>query len=278
MEESAWCPSCGDEYEAHIERCADCGVPLVDQPVRLAADADRGGAVPVRTGAPVTTAFDVSDLDEHDVAAVLKHLEVRPVPHQWVAERIIVAAPGYEAELAAVIDRYRNDGDRSGRIAARGRPLTMSRRGLAWLVDTSLAFGILGLLSLRFDGAALVAFVSVGAALHVVGLGQRGRSLGKAIVGATVRRRMGEPLDWGEALFRWLLRDVFATIFAVGVLADAGSSRALLIIVSVVAGIGSAAVAQADSFGRATHDLAVDSVVYAVGTIVANERIRPEIV
>lgn len=272
MTESRWCPSCGDEYLPHIAECADCHVPLVEaepselQPVTQEIERSVDGS-------ELVVSFDLSELDGRQRGELINHLEANPLPHGWIDENTIAAFAGYEDELAVLVESVRLGG-RPGQgfevTDLAGRPATLSRRAISRVVDLAAFAAALAGASIALErGSAFGIALCVATAGPVLGLGERGRSLGKSVVGCVVRRRNGEQLTLGESFVRSITIDVPLALTALGVWslwAETGVGLLLpaVGVVATAAIIGSVVL---DPHGRGLADQLVDSAVYQRGTV-----------
>lgn len=278
--ESKWCPSCGDEYERRIDRCVDCRVDLVtERPTQLEAvrpqnvQADDEGVNPVE-------AFEVSDLDDEQFEHFAERLEANPIPHQWIAEQIFVVLPGYEGDMAGLLESVRGTSVAPAGPRLAGELLAPRSRGIAWTLDTALVTVVgLAVSRLGLETAWVVTIVLVAAiANHVVGLGERGRSIGKIVMSAKLRKRSGEPLGVGEASARLVIRDAFLALAWTAWFAGGSSSRLTLGFLAGSLLVGLLASVLADPHHRGVHDLMIDSAVYRGGVEADDGVIRnPEI-
>lgn len=267
MTSSKWCPSCGDEYQPRITHCLDCGVALVDHepavldPVAAVSERDEVGIVE----APLQ--FDLTDMTSQRREELFAHLEAVPIPHLLVDQETLQAVPGYEAELADAVTGSVEDKRSKLRSAAplEGRPISLWHRSASVMIDGLFAAAItLSIVRLVGDGgvAALVVLALL-FANQAVGLGERGRSIGKALVGGRLRSTRGGPLTLGEAAVRWLLKDglsIGAIAIEATISEPSGVWRGLEFLAALYfAGlIGSVLV---DQQLRGLHDHLVDSAV-----------------
>ncbi len=212
-----WCPSCGDEYRADIDSCVDCLIGLVDEkPTVLVPVAVRGTDLEV---ADEPLVIDFETLTEEQQAVLLEHIEVIPVPVRLVGDGLIQAEAGYEEELEDAL-RLVLTGSLSRRthqpVDLSGEPFSLRRRSSAVVIDVGLIAAVTFAADQSLDGGtvSLIAIV-VSMANQIVGLGERGRSLGKAVGGGVVRHPDGGSLQWTEATVRWMLKDGPSTVLAV---------------------------------------------------------------
>jgi hypothetical protein len=105
-EPTRWCPSCGAEYQTGVTECADCGVPLVDQPPaptrRLAVD-EAAGHEPV--------GYDLSDWDADRRAALEWMLSGRNIPFEWGDDNVLLVPPALADDVEGFLDYLESGGD-----------------------------------------------------------------------------------------------------------------------------------------------------------------------
>lgn len=264
MTASRWCPSCGDEYEPRILSCLDCGVALVDhQPEVLdPVVADEGEQLP----GPAPR-FDIGDLSADERRHLLAGLDEGSIPYFVVDDDTLEAVPGYEAELRDLVvgsistwrQRFRSP------LELEHRPLSLQRRTISVLVDVALAIG-LTLMAVRLiddGGVAAVVILSLLFLNQAYGVAERGGSVGKRLVGASLRSIHNDRLTLGEATARWLLRDTLP-ILAIAIEMSIDRPGGVWIVLELAAicyAIGLVSSVVVDSQGRGIHDHLVESVV-----------------
>ncbi len=275
----SWCPSCGDEYRADIDHCVDCLIELVDEkPTVLVPVAATNTDLEL---ADEPLVIDFETLTEEQQAVLLEHIEVVPVPVRLVGDGLIQAEDGYENELEDAL-RLVLTGTSSRRthqpVALSGEPLSMRRRSSAFVIDAGLVAAVTFAADQSLDGGsvALIAIV-VSMVNQVVGLGERGRSLGKAVGGGVVRHPDGGVLPWGEATVRWMAKDGPSTVLAVLWWSFEGGRSVWLLgqlvaICFVAALVGSVLF---DSQRRGLHDQLVGAAVMNAGSITRPGAVDP---
>lgn len=267
-----WCPSCGDEYRPDIESCADCFVDLVEEKPRVLQ--------PVATSTEleqVDEAFiiDFATLTEEQQAVLLEHIEVAPVPVKLVGEGLIQAEDGYEFELELALTRVLNGGSSrnlSPAVSMASAPLSLQRRGIALAIDSLIVGAALGLVDQLLDGGIVAVLAIVVSALnHVGGVRERGRSIGKMLVGAAVRTYDGAAISWSEAMVRWLVKDGPSTVPAVLWWTFEGGRSVWAIgqLVATLYFVGLIASILLDGQRRGLHDLVIN------GAVVSAESVSP---
>lgn len=260
-----WCSSCGDEYRPEIERCAECLIELVDEE-------------PTELNPVVTATTDLESLDaplvidfatlsEEQQAVLLEHIEVAPVPVRLVGDGLIQAEAGYEDELEMALARVLNGGSpRRMRASVEmvGEALSLKRRWLAFTIDGLIVGAVVSVVDQLLDGGVVsVLAIAVSVLNQVVGFKERGRSVGKMLVGAVVRTYSGDEISWSAAAVRWLVKDGLSTLPAILWWLFEGG-RSVWFVGQVVAFcyfwglVGSVLV---DMQRRGLHDLVIDSAV-----------------
>jgi hypothetical protein len=92
----SWCALCGGEYLAGVVECADCLVPLVDQPPLAVADiGDEDGE---------QIAYEYDDVEATERLAIDRMLADRGIVHAWDGTTLVVA-PYDEAEVDELLDK-----------------------------------------------------------------------------------------------------------------------------------------------------------------------------
>ena len=97
-EASRWCPDCGAEYRAGVETCADCGVPLVDEPPPPPPPVDRD-----------TVTYDFADATEGQRRIVELLLDGAGIPFTWDNDGDLVVphvAAGTVEELLEELEAF----------------------------------------------------------------------------------------------------------------------------------------------------------------------------
>ena len=90
-----WCSLCGSEYLAGVVACADCLVPLVDNPPLPAAEVgDEEGE---------QIAYEYDDLDADDRFAIDRVLADAGILHAWEGTTLVIA-PYDEEEVDRLLD------------------------------------------------------------------------------------------------------------------------------------------------------------------------------
>jgi hypothetical protein len=101
-----WCPTCGAEYQAGVEDCLDCGVPLVDQPPPERSP--RPAPDPAAGHEPV--GYDLSDWDRDRRAALEWMLAGRNIPFEWGEDDVLLVPPALADDVEGFLD-YLESGD-----------------------------------------------------------------------------------------------------------------------------------------------------------------------
>lgn len=267
---SRWCPSCGDEYRPNINQCVDCLVDLVDEEPPV-LDPVANSTELEFVDEPFVV--DLASLTEEQTAVLLEHIEVVPVPVRLVGEGLIQAEDGYEEELEVALARVLRGGAPrriQASVAMVGRPLPFKRRLLAWTIDSVIVGAVVGLVEQQLDGGVVsLLAITVSVLNQVVGIGERGRSFGKMLLGAVIRTYEGARVTWSAAGVRWLVKDGLSTVPAILWWAFEGG-RSVWVIGQVVAAayfcglVGSVLV---DMQRRGLHDLVIDSAVMSASSV-----------
>lgn len=99
---SVWCALCGAEYLTGVTECADCLVPLVDQPPLGVEDiGDEEGE---------QVAYEYDDVDANERFRIDRALADRGIVHAWDATTLLVA-PYDEAEVDELLDKVEGPHD-----------------------------------------------------------------------------------------------------------------------------------------------------------------------
>lgn len=276
---SRWCPSCGDEYEPRIEQCVDCGIPLEDRkpdvlrPVNAAEE-------PEMTVIEPALRFDLAEWISEEREDLIEYLEEVPIPFLWVDQDTIEAAPGYEEELTEAVngtERAKPFATLRSAVRLDGEPLSLGRRGAAAGVDLLAAGLPAWAASIALDDAGLVALVVLALLVlnQVVGLGERGRSIGKTIVGARLRSTDGRSLSAVEAGVRWLMRDG-PLLLAIGIALRIEEPGGVFLAMEATGALCSLAVVASVVFEqqhRGLHEQLVESAVLNADSITSTDLI-----
>jgi len=265
-----WCPSCGDEYRPDIEQCVDCFVDLVDEEPTV--------LVLVATSTELEFAdepfvIDLASLNEEQTAVLLEHIEVVPVPVRLVDEGLIQAEDGYEEELEVALARVLSGGvprQMRASVAMIGRPLSLLRRTVAFVIDGVIVGGVVGLVYQLIDGGTVsLLAITISILNQVVGIKERGRSLGKMLVGAAIRTYEGDELSWSTAAVRWLVKDGLSTVPVILWWTFEGGRSVWAIgqLVFFAYFCGLAASVFVDRQRRGLHDLVIDAAVMSAESV-----------
>ncbi len=223
---------------------------------------------PVATAAQAGMAFDLSDFGPEQRTDLLYLMERHPIPHSWIDEHTISPLPGYEQELGTIVATARG-GDLDERVPlVAGKSAPLSARFIAYGLDRIASVAVVALILFIVEKpwpVVLAVLLEVGN--HVVGFGERGRSIGKLATSIVVRRRTGGQLSAGEALVRWFVRDMFVTVSWVGWWTFGPGGSLALPLLSGVASVALFATVIVDVHHRGIHDLIIDSAVYRSNTV-----------
>lgn len=94
--DTRWCPTCGAEYLAGVERCADCDVPLVDErPLRVE-----------EVGEPdeEQLAYELEEIDNEGRLLVDRLLIAEGVVHAWQGATLVIRSTD-EARVDAIMEQ-----------------------------------------------------------------------------------------------------------------------------------------------------------------------------
>ena len=218
--------------------------------------------------AELSVRFDIGDWVSEEREQLIAYLEEVPIPFLLVDDDTIEAVPGYEDELTTAVlgpTRPTPFQRRQSIVSLDGRPLGLARRVTAAVIDGAVAAAAVVAMAGLVEDQGLVALVllTVLGVNHVIGLGERGRSVGKTVVGAHVRSTKGRPLSATEAAVRWAVRDGLV-LLALGVavaIDDASGIFLLLQLAGLAFMVVLAASVLRDQQLRGFHDELVDSAV-----------------
>lgn len=218
------CRECGSEYQAWVERCFDCDVPLR---APVSGDVPPPTAAETREQERRTTSVEIDDLPDMQrerLRMLLRGTEIRfemtnnqlwfPEDHVVDVEELLEDVRGLVLEDDAHLSRRRTPSDSKARPDRRiVRPqiepsedeafeyVSVWTRGLAKFIDAWIIAIVLALYSLVLEPIPYVTwifFIALLASFESL----FGRTPGKAVVGIRVENLAGEPPSLPAAMLR----------------------------------------------------------------------------
>lgn len=232
-----WCPECGDEYRPGFVECADCRVPLIDEPPpprrRGEDDADHD-----------IVEYDLGEWTSEQRTTLELLLAGRRLPHQWEGARLSVshlreeevdelvdsivgealdgdideadpADGGAQADVEQATETSRDEADVA--VEPAGDAVAgPGRRFVGWLVDWAIVVLVTRILVVTvlaharpLGVAAQLGLQSVVAVYLIVPVLLWGRTVGKLVARTrVVDVHTGQIPTWSQATVRWVVPGV----------------------------------------------------------------------
>ncbi|MEY2468265.1 MAG: hypothetical protein QOF21_963, partial [Actinomycetota bacterium] len=226
MAASKWCPSCGAEYQPHVDECADCLVALTD---KFPEPDDRRDT----TRDHATVEFSVAAWPESRIrslrrlldgagVAFLLHvdtgaLEVNAADEATTEELLAIAGAADESEeIRSYGEAAAGEGTPDETVPAAG----LGRRIVGRLVDglvaslaTAVLIGAFPFLVWPYDTTTMVVVIATVAAFEILCTARWGRTIGKFVVGTRVVdvHTDGIP-SLSTATIRWALATLVSLV------------------------------------------------------------------